>query len=173
MDGQLKQRMVGAAVLIALGVIFIPVLLDESGRNQTLQPIPDIPEQPTLPESIAINTTPIALQGSTKPKPADIKKPADNASKVISGVDTGDLTAWVVQLGSFGEQNNASKLVKELQNGGFNAFIEQVKSDGKVSHRVRIGPEMTQKKADQIRQRVSKKYSRDGVVMRYSGPESN
>jgi len=33
MDAQLKQRVVGAAVLVAVGVIFIPLLLDNAGEN--------------------------------------------------------------------------------------------------------------------------------------------
>lgn len=33
MDAQLKQRVVGAAVLVALGVIFIPLMLDTGGND--------------------------------------------------------------------------------------------------------------------------------------------
>lgn len=33
MDAQLKQRVVGAAVLVALGVIFIPLMLDNGGES--------------------------------------------------------------------------------------------------------------------------------------------
>ena len=45
MDFLLKQRLVGAIVLVALGVIFIPILLE--GPEQTL-----VPEMEALPEPI-------------------------------------------------------------------------------------------------------------------------
>ena len=176
MDGRLKQRMVGAAVLIALGVIFIPVLLDESGRKQTLEPIPDIPEQPVAPEPIPLPTEPIVLKGPAveeieqpvtefEPEPPPPPKPVPNA-----GVDTGDLSAWVVQLGSFSEKNNAEQLTRSLQDAGFSAFVESITKDGKPSHRVRVGPIMTQQKANQIRKRISKEHNQKGVLMRYRGP---
>jgi len=40
---QLKQRLIGAAVLLALGVIFIPIILDGTG-NPVLREIPSIPQ---------------------------------------------------------------------------------------------------------------------------------
>jgi DedD protein len=131
--------MVGAAVLVALGVIFIPVLLDGSGRDQLTPDIPEIPAQPVLPAPLPVDESPIELLGSTR---------SDNDSvppvgQVTAGVDTGELSAWVVQVGSFSKKNNALQLVKELQAGGFNAFVEPVNKTTGVIHRVRIGPEMT------------------------------
>ena len=48
MDG-LKQRIVGALVLVSLAVIFVPMLFDEPRQSRTTQTI-DIPEQPAFPE---------------------------------------------------------------------------------------------------------------------------
>jgi len=48
MDSLLKQRLVGAIVLVALGVIFIPMLLE--GPNRTL--VPKMDEMP-VPETLA------------------------------------------------------------------------------------------------------------------------
>ncbi len=38
MDRQLKQRVVGAGLLIALGVIFIPIFLDNGGVDSPVPP---------------------------------------------------------------------------------------------------------------------------------------
>jgi len=48
MDFLLKQRLVGAIVLIALGVIFIPVLLEGPHRNLVpgIEPLPEPDDQP-------------------------------------------------------------------------------------------------------------------------------
>lgn len=51
LDSGLKQRLVGAAVLVALAVIFLPMLLDGSGARERLNEDIAIPEQPEAPES--------------------------------------------------------------------------------------------------------------------------
>lgn len=51
MDSGLKQRLVGAVVLVALAVIFLPMLLDGSGARERLNEDIAIPEQPEAPES--------------------------------------------------------------------------------------------------------------------------
>ena len=47
MDFQMKQRLVGAIVLVALGVIFIPMLLESPDRNLVpeMEPLPEPGEQ--------------------------------------------------------------------------------------------------------------------------------
>ncbi|MGE0859437.1 MAG: SPOR domain-containing protein [Gammaproteobacteria bacterium] len=47
MDRQLKQRVVGAGLLVALGVIFIPIFLDNGGVDSPVPPAMDIPPAPT------------------------------------------------------------------------------------------------------------------------------
>ena len=46
MDRQLKQRVVGAAVLVAVGVIFIPIILQNDNLETRVPKVADIPEQP-------------------------------------------------------------------------------------------------------------------------------
>lgn len=59
MDRQLKQRVVGAAVLVALGVIFIPLLLDQ-GRLETSSPeLPSVPPAPSVVAEATMDLPPI------------------------------------------------------------------------------------------------------------------
>ncbi|MEM7206757.1 MAG: SPOR domain-containing protein [Pseudomonadota bacterium] len=171
MDKALKQRMVGAAVLVALGVIFLPALFDGAGQQTSYSPIPDPPPEPIVPESLEVDTSEIVLT-PTPTTPSD-EVNATKSEKVDAGVDTGDLSAWVVQLGSFAEKNNAVELTQTLQNDGFSAFMEPVERDGVTSHRVRIGPEMTLDRANAIRERLTADYQRDSVVMRYYGTQAS
>ena len=46
MDRQLKQRVVGAAVLVMVGGIFIPLFLDNSSVERELPEVPSIPPLP-------------------------------------------------------------------------------------------------------------------------------
>lgn len=54
MDG-LKQRVIGAVVLVSLAVIFVPMLFDEPHTERSSRVI-DIPEQPPFPE---VETPPV------------------------------------------------------------------------------------------------------------------
>ncbi|MEQ8660083.1 MAG: SPOR domain-containing protein [Gammaproteobacteria bacterium] len=49
MDRQLKQRVVGAAVLVLIGVIFIPLFLDQGTLETRVPEIAELPAQPREP----------------------------------------------------------------------------------------------------------------------------
>jgi len=48
METTLKQRLIGAAVIIALAVIFVPMMLDGSGRQESVALNMEIPPEPTF-----------------------------------------------------------------------------------------------------------------------------
>lgn len=48
MDISLKQRLVGASVLVALGVIFIPMILERSSEDENLTVRMEIPAKPDV-----------------------------------------------------------------------------------------------------------------------------
>jgi DedD protein len=83
MDPALKQRMLGAAVLIVLAIIFVPMLLDgaPSGRSETVDlAIPDAPERDFETRVVPLDTAPpasvedpnaVATVEATATKPVD------------------------------------------------------------------------------------------------------
>ncbi|MDH3608022.1 MAG: SPOR domain-containing protein [Gammaproteobacteria bacterium] len=48
METTLKQRLIGAAVIIALAVIFVPMILDGSGRQESVALDMEVPPEPTF-----------------------------------------------------------------------------------------------------------------------------
>jgi DedD protein len=48
METTLKQRLIGAAVIIALAVIFVPMILDGSGRRESTAMNMEVPPEPTF-----------------------------------------------------------------------------------------------------------------------------
>ncbi|WP_018952805.1 SPOR domain-containing protein [Thioalkalivibrio sulfidiphilus] len=73
LDPRLKQRLVGAAVLLALAVIFLPMLLDGTGHQAGLNlrdGIPPEPEfaRPEAPAPLERQATPVPPQ-ETRPAP--------------------------------------------------------------------------------------------------------
>ena len=72
MDEQLKQRLIGAAVVISLGVIFIPMILD-GGRHTEFEKVRiEIPEKPEVDYSSAIAPLTPPEFG---PAPTDAQRP--------------------------------------------------------------------------------------------------
>ena len=175
MDLLLKQRLVGAAVIISLGVVIIPMLLDGSG-NRIIKEIPPRPEHqgisgtgfikdqsiPSAPRrdegAIVYSSEPVAIKpksgllvrqsaDSKAKKPvAGVKAPG---SKVSKSVTTQKLASWVVQVGSFTEKSKAINLRDQIRSKGFTVFMEQFKnSENNTMYRVRVGPTQSRSEAE-------------------------
>jgi len=162
MDIRLKHRLVGAAVLVSIGVIFIPMLLDGSPpvpAPVALEPLPPTPGAGFVPKRIDL-----VLPAAPSPPPATTVEPSVPAPEVIQPLAEG--SAWVIQVGSFGNEANARALRDKLRGMGYAAFDETVKGpDGKPSTRVRIGPDLERARLAKIQARLSKELSLDGIVM--------
>ena len=197
MHQRLKERLVGAAVLVVIAVIFIPMLLtgpiDSSSIEKT-----NIPERPSEKFSSKL----VPLNDSLKPiveEPNSIDDVIDetqSSEEALIGItdvneDTVEetvekvvvekktvqektvkdkkvgLTAWVVQLGSFSTKVNADKLNLSLRKAGFPAFVEPLTKKGKTSYRVRVGPEILRADADALLKKIKAKMKLDGIVLSY------
>lgn len=78
MDG-LKQRIIGALVLISLAVIFVPMIFDEPHSGRTSTSI-RIPEEPPFPEVITQSPPPVLMS-------EDQRAPAIPASGRVDNAD--------------------------------------------------------------------------------------
>lgn len=190
MNEQIKQRLVGAVVLVSLAVIFIPMLLD-GGNNSSmprfgsnipqqpdfdfepleipLQPVPVIPEERSRiiekAEAPSSKTEQASEPPLAKPPVVTTTKPAETtASKPTV---SGDKVSWVVQVGSFSQSANAIGLRDKLRENGFTAFVEKYRDNGKSSYRVRVGPELKRETAESHLQRLEQKLKLKGIIMGY------
>jgi len=193
MDIGLKQRLVGAAVLVSLAVIFVPMVLDGPGLGGgqiTETNIPPAPEDrfgsqvvplseperirvetpATLPEPGVDPSLPLVGVGDGAARPA-APAPAESPAPAQPTAPKEDvrlgLAAWIVQVGSFSTADNANTLKDRLTKLGFNAFVEQGVSEDKKIFRVRIGPELKEETAKAILADVQSKAKVKGVVLRY------
>jgi DedD protein len=173
MEQPLKQRLIGAVILISLAVIFVPMLIGNKPDNS--QPISiEIPEPPkdidsrilALPEHKAEELAEVSISKGAVveiKKPTIPEPPAPVPKKTVEG-----LTAWVVQVGSFSDQKNADALSAKLKSAGFTAFVEQVAGKNGNSYRVRIGPELSKEKADAMKVSVQKDHQlKNAIVVKY------
>jgi len=186
----MKVRLVGAAVLVSLAVIFIPMILD--GREVTEQfiessnipPKPDrdfvskviplVPETPKPKQEVVapvINpqqAAKIAMASDTKDKPAPEKTDKQNkvASKLASETRTG-ISAWAVQIGSFSSKKNAYTLRDKLRDKGFAAFVETLYEQDTPSFRVRVGPELKKELAEKLQKKVANVYKGKTFIVKH------
>jgi DedD protein len=169
MDRRVKERLIGASILVVLIVLVVPELL--SGPKQASAPsakpalaAPLSPE-PTRRVTVDLRTskppasaedesadTPAAATAVTEapaaaPAPlaaaaapaAPSATPAPVESHKISPTSTAT-SSWSVQLGSFASRANADNLMRQLKSQGFAAFILTSGSGQTARYRVRVGP---------------------------------
>lgn len=189
-EGRLKQRLVGAVVLIALAVIFIPMLL--SGGRDMEMPVfgSNVPErsteitdikhidinemQKTEHKSVNPKRIPIA-KGLPEPEIAKEVKSKSIAETIASLTDSDKKekkpqikqNVWAVQVGSFNNRSNALGLKEKLRKKKMPAFVERIMKNNKAVYRVRVGPEITHKKAVALKQKLKKEMQLTGLVVKH------
>jgi len=179
-----KQRIIGAIVLIALAVIFIPILLPghrDLGFSDTESHIPAKPdelenlkvlelEKPLpAPAPREIVRTPIdersppapktesdALVVEQKPTTTE-KKPSPPPVKETKSDTASTPKAWVVQVGSFSKRDNAMRLRDQLRSKGYKTFVEQISAADKIFYRVRVGPVVSRSNALDLQKELQTK----------------
>jgi DedD protein len=189
-NDQLKQRLVGAIVLVSLAVIFIPMILPGGGMGDSMNirkvpPEPDyrFPPPKSAPKAPPMSDAVIVPMGDSVPKvstpekkPVSKKtsspkkitaKPVVTTSDNKPSIKPGQVTAWIVQVGSFTSASNAKALRDKLRKMGYSSFVEAVKAKQGMNYRVRVGPELTRTLADKLQKQLVKKAKLKGVVQSY------
>ncbi len=187
-SARLRQRLWGAAVLVALLVIVLPLVLDGSGSESQFRRVERLREEP--PRVIDANgqlETPVArsAQGPADAPEATVTEtpsapPAIHVGEeappnyygsasdtdVSAARSSEPLTAWVVQAGSFGDQGNAMAVRDQLRRAGFPSFVSAAE-DGRSLYRVRVGPMIDAYRAEATRDAVVALLGRDAIVVKY------
>ncbi len=201
MENKLKERLVGAAVLVAVAVIFIPIILSDSPETDSISGS-NIPEKPdanfssriipvikhddkSLSKDIGTDNiisedkqikdnqktekeTVVEKIEANKEKSAEI-----NSSRKENEVREAEiqanvgLSAWVVQLGSFSNEENAQSLNKKLRKAGYPAFVEPLNKNGQTSYRVRVGPEIKRSEAELLLKKIKDNMGMEGILVSY------
>lgn len=201
MDQKLKERVMGAAVLVAIAVIFIPILLTGSSKTELISGshIPTKPKSnfnsriiPVFEDNRKALSTPIEpndigvlddqgrADSETNQKITvekivsnDDEKIDENLSKEVEEKQENELkadvglSAWIIQLGSFSNEDNAQSLNQELRRVGYPAFVEPLKKNGEISYRVRVGPEIKRSEAELVLKELKDQMELDGIVVSY------
>ena len=191
MDRALKERIIGAAVLVIFVVLVVPVFLDgppesgeivservplpgqaAEGETRTVvlardreEPVP-VPQPEPERQQPAESTPKAEPAARAEPEPEPEPKPAPEKPAKEQSAPAGDSATgmWAVQLGSFGNQQNAERLAADLRKQGFAAFLSQLSTASGELHRVRIGPQKDRDSAEAMAQRLAKAGHKGQVV---------
>jgi len=134
----------------------IPV---ESVSQEEVEPLLDEAQEPKQTSKPVPQQMPVIAEAK-QARPAPPKQKPENSSHM-------GVTAWVVQLGSFGSEDNALGLNKKLRLAGYPAFVEPLKRKSGMVYRVRVGPEILRSDAEALQQKLKKSMQIDGIVIRY------
>lgn len=180
-----RHRIVGAIVLVALAVIFVPMILSgrepppelKDGREApramvetrtVVTPVPVAEPKPAeSAESVKVVQVPVepVPPVETRPappaeKPAETKKPEPAPAKTAAKIGNG----WMVQVGTFTNLQNAARLRDRLKDLGLSVHTDSVTVSGKKAMRLRVGPYAERARADKAQAQIRRETGVAGVV---------
>lgn len=184
MESQLKQRLVGIAVIVSLAVIFLPALLDGAGmleQQQFKQKKLEIPPPPKVERrEVDLAAQAKALKNrsaqipefhndfvDTSNRKAEAKTPVKQIKSQPPQKQVGGST-WIAQIGSFKDQDKAFKLRDKIRRYKLGSvFIQGVVINNTKNYRVRLGPFLYKKQAQSAAKKLLSQYKLKAVVMKH------
>ena len=175
MNSELKQRLVGAGVLLILAGLLWPLLFDFDQREAFEAPALTIPTMPVVkkvpvakPKAVLTAAKPRVVPSSTQKQPlkaliSDTAKPASIAGKPTNKINDADRprldkqgipVSFVVQVGRFKRWSNADALRNSLIKNKHKAYITPAISTYSGPYTVLIGPLLTFAKAEAVANKV-------------------
>ncbi|WP_312246038.1 SPOR domain-containing protein [Stutzerimonas nitrititolerans] len=196
MDRGLIQRMVGALVLIALAVIFVPMLFNREDDAQRVEvDAPAMPQTPAMPD---VEVQPVEVpEPAAEPFPEEFEiieegpeteaqvpaEPITAPPAVVEPtptppaerpepeqrLDAANLpVSWSVQLASLSNRESAEALTAKLRSQGYNAYVRTFEG----MNRVFVGPLVERAEANRLRDVLERQQKLKGFVVRFKPEES-
>jgi len=171
-----QHRLIGAVVLVALGVVGFPLVFDTNPRPLDVDMPIVIPNPNAVPalalppaateaqtdgaapvtaaaaESVepnpAAGESGVPLLAPSQPAPAQVQAPAPAQQTPEPVKETASDARWVVQVGSFTDAGSVRRVRQRLERAGLKTYTQIIRRNGKRLTRVRLGPFDQQAKAD-------------------------
>ncbi len=171
MDTALKQRLIGAVVLVALAVIFLPMLIKGPAPDSGVSDVPlDVPatpggqyetrELPLVTPGRAPNGGVVGLDNTAAPASATPSAPSASEAVPLGAENpaAGEMlpasTAggdFAVNFGAYATTADADTVIVRLKQSKFPAYREPATLNGRPAYRVRIGPYSDRADAERVR----------------------
>ncbi len=168
-----RYRVTGSIFLIALAVIFLPMLFD--GAGVPIREAPAMPQAPAVSAQVPRFDDVVPASDVVERVSTLREEVSDEGFVSADGTRVGepklfpadrDTAVWAVQAASFAQQKNARSFRERLRAAGYEAFISTVKQDNNsILHRVAVGPLLDRADADNMRQVIMEQFSVQPAVV--------
>lgn len=192
MDNLVKQRLVGALILLALAVVFWPIIF-VPGAQEATDVVVAVPDEPPIdrsplpePDTAGLRLTKNAqAQGNRVPdvtlpedrasleplaqKPADERSLSEATDSLIApAIDADGLPiAFSLQVATMGDKERAETLRDELVAAGYKGYLTRFQRDQRTLYRVLVGPKYSRADLLPIKSAVDSTWRVESMVIRY------
>ncbi len=165
MDTPLKQRLIGAIVLVALAVIFLPMLVKGPAPDSGVQDVPlRAPDAPadgqfeTRELPLVAPSAPASGSATGMPAVQPVADAASPAADAGSGALPPSAAAgnYAVSFGAYATEADADAVIAHLKKSNLPGFRQQDTINGRPAWRVRIGPYADRAQAELVRLEAGK-----------------
>jgi DedD protein len=168
-----KHRLIGAAVLIAAGVLFLPSFIkDRQQYNVDINS--QLPARPNI--RVVDFNEPVRPEGIDPAKPADdmfaVTEPVNeqevvntqtlHTQKSVTSSAAALQSGWVLQVASLSSLEGAKQLRDKLMADGQRAYL---RSNATGGHKVLIGPKHSKDELVRIKEQVDKQLNVNSLVI--------
>ncbi len=192
MASKFQSRLVGTIILVAVGVIVLPDVLDGKKLHykeefasipikpeldsdvenfEILKPVedaislPDSPVTATVNDSEVVEAAVVESNQTTGTQSEETKQPeqVEVAVRPIEEKNQYEDSAWIIQLMALKNHENAVALVEDLQKRGYQAHVKKEKT----FTRVIVGPDVSKSKLERQVKELQKITGSKGQLLKF------
>jgi DedD protein len=189
----IKQRLIGFLVIIALTIIFWPIVFVAPMQEDDFElPVFEMPPKPDItalprkaPETnrLKVEQLPqIPLPEVPKEQPIDVAVASSEISLIAADIEPlqqssaleraafdeqGLPISWELQIATFSTESRAQAITEQLQNKGHKAYVSPVTIGEKGLYRVRIGPNIQKSRLLDIQRDIDAYYGVKSEIIKF------
>lgn len=193
-DRTVTYRLIGAGIMVLSAAIILPLILDGErpaeldvqvqvttppafpvvkiapvqavdnlpveqsiGEERAAEDIRLIPVPQSAKDVSSISKTESTVSAKSEAKPV-VKEPVEKAAAVPVA------DRWSLQIATFKSKENSVRLVDKLKAANYDAYSLTTNS----LYKVYVGPEFKRETSEKMREEIKKKFSLNGIVVKYS-----
>lgn len=169
-DDGLKQRLIGAVVLLAIAVIFLPVLFDRK-RLEPIDTTSQIPPEPQI-KPVIIEEPVAPKEVDLAPEPSEMYVPEEKhvaePTPEPPGLNKeGLVKSWVLQVASFRDDAHARALKQKLIDAGYTAFTRESQYKNGPVVRVYVGPKLDKNELLKQQDKVNQQFNVQSLLLEF------
>lgn len=155
-----RHRLIGASVLVVLGVVGFPLLFDTQPRPVAVDIAVDIPDRANSKPLVDTSKQKPLSAGAgldakeevvTESKP-EVKAEAKPDAKPSDSKDTG--ARFVVQVGAFSDEAKVREVRAKVEKEGIKTYTNIAQTKEGARTRVRVGPFTSRDEADKVARKI-------------------